>query len=203
MDNKFFPQGRIPSAGRFEFTAATLLGAASAFMFIFVRACAVNGMFGYYAEVDSGPLYLAAGIVTAAGALVTGIAAALSQNGKLPSSISLIGGIIICVGCLLDAVFSVMKRGGFHMNVQTLYFVISVVLALVLAFALYSERNPMKKIIASVALSAIALISAFIPLITGDADWTDVLGSVPTSLCFGVIALICVGYKEGNYERQD
>lgn len=197
MDNAYFPEGRTVRRDRFAFIAAALLGVAAAFMSLFLRIAAVSGVFGQdIADLSS--LFVIAGAVSAAGALGMSVTVMAARGGKIPSSFMFIGAGLICAGCLLDAVFSVMRRGSFHMSVQTLYFVMAIALLLTLAAALYSERGVLKALIASSALSVVALIAAFIPLFTGNAVWQDVLYALPAPLSFGVTALVCAGFLGEN-----
>ncbi len=202
--NIYFPKGKTPSPERFEFIAAALLGAVAAFLFLFVRISVINGVFGYD-TADKNALYIAAGAVSAAGSLALGALLFVARGGRIPSALSLIGGALICVGCLLDAIFSVLRRGSFHMSIQSLYFVLAVVLTGVLALALYGSRGAVKTVIASVSVTAVALVAAFIPLMTGDSDLADVFSLLATPLSFGVIALACFGFRNGteNERTQD
>lgn len=201
MDNNtYFPKGKTASSERFEFVAAALLGAAAAFLYLFVRIAVISGAFGYDIA-GYGALYIAAGAVMAAGALALGVLLLLSRGGKIPSAASLFACVPLCVGCLLDGIFSIMKHGGFHMSIQFLYFVMALVLTGVLALAVYGNRSSTKTIIASVALTVVAFAAAFIPLMTGDSDWTEVSGMLITPLCFCVIALACFGFREKKNEK--
>ena len=193
---KFATGGRRIRPDNFISVVSVMLAVAASASDIVVRASCCAGLLVYDMNGYDG-LYIAAGAVTALGALYLAASVLVARTGRMGTLPMIFPACVIAVGLLLDMLFALLSRGRAYMCAEILLFVFGAAGAVALQFTAAGKVRPL---ITATALSVAAVVSAvaaFIAFFAGGATLVEAAGSLPPAAVICSMALVAAGMSDG------
>lgn len=188
MDNRtFIMGGRAVRQDSFACIVAVMLTVAAVAADMVFRVSAVTEMF-VYDIVGYDALYIASGITAALGMLAFAAMLLVTRSGRMGSLPLFIPLCVVAVGFLLNMIFSFLVRGSFHMSIEILLFVFSIVAVIAVALTSWGITSPFKATVVLGSASVLSIVAAFVPYFTGDFSIAESLGCLPFAVMLGAVA---------------